>query len=449
MTASKSRRTGRARAAALFSVAAIAIAVLVPGTQGSFTGQVRSTQNNAATQNFFACRDAARVVPSEKAALSYRLDEPTGSTNAVDYSGNNVSGAYNGKMTSTKQEPQACPADGGGAYTLDGTTSYLSSTKQVPGPQVFTIEIWFKTTVNGGRLIGFGNSATGLSSYVDRHLYLTPNGEVAFGVFDGANRIVATSPTRYADGVWHHAVATLSSTAGMTLYVDGQTVASKWLTKKATDYNGYWRIGYDSLLSWPSAASERFAGQLRYANVYNLALSPGDVLDRYLAGAPTPPAAIPSVNLAQEEPSTSSSNYMDRNPATKANDGNTDGNYNNSSVTHTNFEANAWWQVDLTQVRSIGAINVYNRTDCCSDRLSNYWIITANTPFDTSKPPSAHVSEAGTTWYTHQTVSAGSPTRITLPPGVTGRYVLLQQDPAVGATPINLAELQVMSPRRP
>jgi len=39
--------------------------------------------------------------------------------------------------------------------------------------------------------------------------------------------------------------------------------------------------------------------------------------------------------------------------ASRAIDGNTDGNWNNGSVTHTNSTTNAWWQVDFGQTRSI------------------------------------------------------------------------------------------------
>jgi hypothetical protein len=31
----------------------------------------------------------------------------------------------------------------------------------------------------------------------------------------------------------------------------------------------------------------------------------------------------------------------------------------------------AWWQVDLGEEKNINQIIIYNRTDCCADRLSN------------------------------------------------------------------------------
>ncbi|VVM24677.1 hypothetical protein BSPWISOXPB_6546 [uncultured Gammaproteobacteria bacterium] len=55
-------------------------------------------------------------------------------------------------------------------------------------------------------------------------------------------------------------------------------------------------------------------------------------------------------------------------------DGNTDGYFLNKSTTHTKYEQGAWWQVDLGGQKNIKQIIIYNRTDCCADRLSNYQV---------------------------------------------------------------------------
>src|SRR3712207_7898437 len=51
-------------------------------------------------------------------------------------------------------------------------------------------------------------------------------------------------------------------------------------------------------------------------------------------------------NLALGQPATQSSTGWDS-PAGRAVDGNTDGNWFNGSVTHTEGDYQAWWQVDL------------------------------------------------------------------------------------------------------
>ncbi len=80
--------------------------------------------------------------------------------------------------------------------------------------------------------------------------------------------------------------------------------------------------------------------------------------------------------------------------SSRAVDGNTDGAFASNSCTHTNTEPNPWWMVDLAaayaidkvvatsphtpssqlQHRTTGAswqVVLYNRQDCCSERLNN------------------------------------------------------------------------------
>ena len=76
-------------------------------------------------------------------------------------------------------------------------------------------------------------------------------------------------------------------------------------------------------------------------------------------------AAEAPINLALGKPATQSSLYG-TGAASYAVDGNTSG-----SITHTQSNAQAWWQVDLGGVRPIGTIAVWNHTGCCLDRLKN------------------------------------------------------------------------------
>lgn len=67
--------------------------------------------------------------------------------------------------------------------------------------------------------------------------------------------------------------------------------------------------------------------------------------------------------------------------ASRAIDNNTNGVWANNSVSHTNGGHHAWWTVDLGSVQQIETINIWNRTDCCSDRLSGFHLFTSDTPF--------------------------------------------------------------------
>jgi hypothetical protein len=53
----------------------------------------------------------------------------------------------------------------------------------------------------------------------------------------------------------------------------------------------------------------------------------------------------------------------------RAHDGNTDADYSQGSVTHTQAEQDPWWVLDLGSEKEIAGIKVYNRADCCGDRL--------------------------------------------------------------------------------
>ena len=61
--------------------------------------------------------------------------------------------------------------------------------------------------------------------------------------------------------------------------------------------------------------------------------------------------------------------------ADRAVDGNTDGNYHNNSVSHTEIGGtNAWWEVDLGGTVNVEQIVVYNRTDAAESRLDGFTI---------------------------------------------------------------------------
>lgn len=174
------------------------------------------------------------------------------------------------------------------AYSFNGSTGYVSTANLITNPQVFTISAWFKTsTASGGKIIGFGSSQTGNSGNYDRHIYMNNAGQLYFGVYPGSVQTV-NSASSYNNGVWHNVVATLSSTAGMTLYVDGQSVGTNGSITSAQVYNGYWRIGEDNLTSWTSAPSSFFFnGSIDDVRVYNRALSAAEAKALYNQYSPS------------------------------------------------------------------------------------------------------------------------------------------------------------------
>ncbi len=55
--------------------------------------------------------------------------------------------------------------------------------------------------------------------------------------------------------------------------------------------------------------------------------------------------------------------------ASRAIDGNSEQSFGENSVTHTQQENYPWWVLDLGKMAPVGRIKVWNRSDCCGERL--------------------------------------------------------------------------------
>ncbi len=153
----------------------------------------------------------------------------------------------------------------------------------------------------------------------------------------------------------------------------------------------------------------------------------------FSAGGSPPPS-----ELAQGKPAIQSSTLPGTPPAGAAVDGNTDGQFFDGSVTATNYDPNPWWQVDLGASASVSSVVIWNRTDCCSSRLSDYWVFISDTPFLATDIPATLQDRSGT-FASHQT-SATGPSATIASLGVPGRYVRVQLS---AANYLSLAEVQV------
>ncbi len=119
-------------------------------------------------------------------------------------------------------------------------------------------------------------------------------------------------------------------------------------------------------------------------------------------------------------------------------DGNTDGGFNDGSVTATNLDNDAWWQVDLGATATVGSITIWNRVDCCGSRLNDYWVFVSDTPFLPTDTPATLQVRAGT-FSSHQT-TAPNPSTTVITTGAQGRYVRVQ---LTNPNYLSLAEVQV------
>ena len=153
-------------------------------------------------------------------------------------------------------------------------------------PDVFSAQVWIKTTTtSGGRILGFSDLQTGNSGRRDRHIYMNNAGQLIFGVKAQDNSLrTVTSPLSYNNDQWHQVTATMGA-EGMRLYVDGVRVANRADTTQGEAYVGYWRVGGDNLGGWPGAP-----GNVNFVNgyvdevaIYPTALSQSQIVAQYQA----------------------------------------------------------------------------------------------------------------------------------------------------------------------
>lgn len=117
--------------------------------------------------------------------------------------------------------------------------------------------------------------------------------------------------------------------------------------------------------------------------------------------------------------------------ASLAIDGNTSGN-GDTQVTHTAVgQENSWWRLDLGAEYNLTRIDVYNRIDCCSDRLDGTKVYVGS--IDSYSP--SDYQQFGNTL-------TGSTSRQQLDFNATGRYILVSQHDISGSRILSIAELE-------
>jgi hypothetical protein len=233
----------------------------------------------------------AAAVLADSPYLYWRLADAPGSV-AADSSGNNHAGSINAGQWPGPTATSGATSDGNAAAHFPGEGS-IAGVRPVADPDVFSEEVWFRTTTNsGGKLVGFGNRQVGGSTRYDRHVYMHDDGTLSFGVNGTAGLSMTSTTSAYNDGAWHHVVATCGPT-GRALYVDGALQASDGQATGGEDFTGYWRVGGDSLGGWPDApSSDFFSGDLDDVAVYPTVLTPARVAAHYAGGSGDPAAVL-------------------------------------------------------------------------------------------------------------------------------------------------------------
>jgi len=213
------------------------------------------------------------------------------------------------------------------------------------------------------------------------------------------------------------------------LRADQNTVACQMssplsLARSTLGFSNYFdRCTYDSASMHvcpfiPGGPFTSMMGGINQSDGTYLCYNPAHYVPAILSGPACNPAASQSSDLIGLDSG-----------AGNAVDGNTDGNFWDGSVTHTDNAGDVWWFADIGAGHTITGVNIYNRTDCCSERLANIdiqsWI-----------PANGWTTFAS---YTASTLNVSS-ISLTFPTPFSQTLLIRKTD----TNPLSLAEVQVM-----
>ncbi|MDW5290827.1 T9SS type A sorting domain-containing protein [Formosa sp. PL04] len=128
-------------------------------------------------------------------------------------------------------------------------------------------------------------------------------------------------------------------------------------------------------------------------------------------------------NLALDGTATQSTTLSNA-PASRAIDDETNGVFTSGSVT-ASIGPDAWWEVELDGSYNINDINIFNRTDCCSERLADFTVFVINN---------------GTTNFSKTITTTPNPSVTIDAGGALGNTIRVESNLI---TTLNLAEVQV------
>jgi hypothetical protein len=247
----------------------------------------------------------ASIVAADKPVAYWRLDEPLGSSTAVDAVGT-FDGTYTTPFTTTGsfsyQVPTGIPkttdpaiglTNGANAAAGTGVSVQIPFAPELNSATAWSVEAWvmpYSLGLNGGDYRVVLSSEYNLypNPYNGWYLYQQPNNTFAF-VPQPANAFVVAGSI--AAHQWYHLVVTDDGTNFM-FYVNGVLATAPYTTSGFTangaGINGDGTAGIGSGLGntvfgqRTDAAFNAFDGAVDEAAVYNYALTPKQVYDHYI-----------------------------------------------------------------------------------------------------------------------------------------------------------------------
>jgi hypothetical protein len=236
-------------------VGGLAALVSLGATVGSTTARLTGASSAKATLSTrAACASGTPYStllssPAMLPTLWWRFGNLTGTTTVTDSTGHgNTGSVVNAGLTFGTANVGLVACDATYALRQPGaaaSTGFVVTPTQRTAPTTLTIATWVRgAALTGGRIVGFGDSASAGSTQQDRALFLDRSGRVVFQVRTTTGNLLLTSPAAVTTNTARLVVATLTGTAA-ALYVDGTRVASALVISPAPAYAGYWRAGWD------------------------------------------------------------------------------------------------------------------------------------------------------------------------------------------------------------
>jgi len=194
--------------------------------------------------------------------------------NANDQSGGN-NGTISGAVATTGQNGQA-----NGAYSFNGTTSYISGAAPAMAVANVTLSGWalIQPSVSKGTIAHVGGN-NGYSIGVGTNLTSTDS---TVTILFSQKRWVMTGATMTAG--WHHITLTLASDSTPTIYLDGTKINS-YVGAAPAAPTAQISIGRNIGDEGASQAERTFNGSIDDVRLYNRALSASEVATLYTQGA--------------------------------------------------------------------------------------------------------------------------------------------------------------------
>lgn len=246
--------------------------------------------------------------------IYYPLNDPVGSTTAVDASGNGHTGTALGDYLFGQAQP--CNRDADTGVWLGGTNGMVHSTdvSGITGTpnnrwNEFSVSLWFRgdNQSGGGGLLSMNRRVDNTDATQDRVLYVDDVGRLRWGVYpNGYRTIVTPAPGQagyhdYRLAEWHMVTASLSSATGLTLHIDGDPLSlpqteQGTLAANVTSgfqfasrrYTAYWLVG-EVKPSWPGTYLNFWRGGISKVGFWDRALTDQEIRDLYRSGLPIIP----------------------------------------------------------------------------------------------------------------------------------------------------------------